>query len=123
MDSVSTLDQVVALLRQQLAERTRPSDRAAPHKDVSARPSCPEQSSRRALETLTECIAALRTSGVDDPERLSRTVVEWLLAREFGASVVNDPEFQQMVDEVSESVRDDPESAAGMKQLLSESAR
>ncbi|MEZ0604644.1 hypothetical protein ACAX43_21160 [Paraburkholderia sp. IW21] len=118
MDSVSTLNQVMGLLRQQLAERNRSTERASPQKDASTRVSRPDPDSPGTREMLAARVGTLRTGGIGDPARLSRSVIEWLLAREFGASIINDPEFQQMVDQVNESILGDAEGAASMKQLL-----
>jgi hypothetical protein len=118
MDSVSTLNQVMGLLRQQLAERNRSTDRALQHKDAANRASRPDPNSPGTRETLAARVETLRAGGIDESKQLSRSVIEWLLAREFGTSVINDPEFQQMVDQANEAILDDPESAEGMKRLL-----
>ncbi|HLX02550.1 MAG TPA: hypothetical protein VKS80_10605 [Trinickia sp.] len=112
MDPISTLNQAMAVLRQQLAERARRGERApvaggkAVRDGQAARLS---SASGGVSELMRERIAALRAAGVDDEVQLSRAAVELLLRHEFGSRLTNDAEFQQMVSWVHRGLAEDEE--------------
>lgn len=56
----------------------------------------------------------------EDPERRQKAVriyIESELAREFGAGLLNDPAFPQMVDAVLQQMQDDAQTAAAVQAL------
>jgi hypothetical protein len=108
MDTVSAMNQVLGLLRQELTQRDRTGRRADTRTNI--RHGDASQTGHTGSDLLTQ-IAKLKGHGVSDTNSLIRYVVESLLSQEFGHAMRNDPEFQRMVDEVhhalieSESVR------------------
>ena len=95
MDPVSSVDQLVLLLRQRLSERSRAggaafTNRAAPRHEAA--PSAIE--SARALAAI---------DGLDE-RQLRRAVLQNILADKLGAHLINDAQFQQVVDRVVETV-------------------
>jgi hypothetical protein len=56
----------------------------------------------------------------EDPERRQKAVRIYLeseLAHEFGAAVLNDPAFPQMVDAVQQQMQEDAQTAAAVQAL------
>ncbi|WP_277183815.1 hypothetical protein [Caballeronia sp. BR00000012568055] len=97
MDTVSAMNQVLGLLRQELIQR----DRAGRNADARAGLRHTEASKTgNAKSTLLTQIAELKGHGISDTDSAIRYVVESLLGQEFGHAMRNDPEFQRMVDEV-----------------------
>ena len=106
--SISSVGDLVAVIRAQLGVRHAPNRRADP-----ARRAAPAQ--RKANEGLAELIGA-RVMLIDpaDPERgrkAFRVFLEAVLLSHFGSKMVNDPRFYQMVDDVQGAMQADPASA------------
>lgn len=100
MDAISNADRFVILLRQKLAERAqakRPSSTTRTDAKQTTR-----YDSVRAVAGRTA------RAGAED-HKLRRTIVEQLLADRFGAALVNEARFQQIVDQVSELMASDPD--------------
>jgi hypothetical protein len=106
MEPISNVDQVVLLLRQRLAERSRSGSPAAPAQKRSATDAAPSGvDSVRALASV---------EGIDE-RQLKRALVQNLLAEQFGPDLINDAKFQQIVDRVAETI----EGEDGSSKLLS----
>ncbi len=108
MDSVSKLNQVVLLLRQQLLERAsgaRPAGatRAAARQSNLINPSAVGDGSDPLARLVT-----VRKAGVTDGRILSRLLIEQILSMELGSQSINDAGFQCVVDQVMSSLRSDP---------------
>lgn len=82
------------------------------------RSALPRATSTSPAHAATSLLAQrLRAIAPQDPQRhhkAARIHLESELAREFGADLVNDPAFTQMVDAVHEQMRQDPETAAAL---------
>lgn len=122
MDPVSTLNQVLALLRQHVIDRTRrqvsaEASRAPAHDNapVAARVAGPDLGA-----LLRERIDALRTAGVDDQALLERIAINVVLRHEFGATLGNEPEFQEMVEWVWKGMMDDVQTSALLGDVIHE---
>ncbi|OXI87193.1 hypothetical protein CFB40_16085 [Burkholderia sp. AU31652] len=114
MDPVSTLNQVLALLRQQVIDRTRrqmsgEASRAPTHGNA---PAAARVAGSDLGALLRERIDALRTAGVDDQALLERIAINVVLRHEFGATLGNEPEFQEMVEWVWKGMTDDVQTSA-----------
>ncbi|TKC89450.1 hypothetical protein FAZ69_10975 [Trinickia terrae] len=112
MDPISTLNQAMAVLRQQLAQQARRGERSASSGDKAARDGGAVASSSASANadvgaSIRARVSELRAAGVEDEAQLSRVVVEMLLRREFGSAMVNDSEFQRMVTWVQQGVEED----------------
>ncbi|OJA48980.1 hypothetical protein [Burkholderia ubonensis] len=125
MDPVSTLNQVLALLRQQVLDRTRrPASQLASRGPVRGGARVVARAAGLDLRTLLlERIAPLLTAGFDDDAQLSRAVIDVVLRHEFGATLGNEPEFQEMVEWVRKGVMEDGTASALLGALVREIGR
>ena len=108
MDPVSNVDALVLLLRQRLTERSRST---APRTATAARPGRPA-----AADPLGALQALAAIDGVDE-RKLARGLIQSLLAEHFGAHLINQPEFQQVVDRVTNTLQDDAQGSALLSRL------
>lgn len=102
MDPVSNANRIAMLLRQRLQERA---------KSAGA-----ERSGRRDLHgagSASRKGAARGAGAVNalDDRRLKRALIENILAEQFGAGLINDAKFQQVVDQVTEAIEADGDGA------------
>jgi hypothetical protein len=126
--------QLVFVIQSQLAART-PAGRSGKTAASSASPANPAnpagaaaQDGRYAQENLGALIELrVRQIGRDDPNRgrkAFRVFLEAVLLSHFGAGLVNDPGFFQMVDDVQQAMEGDPACsvlvASAIEQLLQE---
>jgi hypothetical protein len=105
MDSISNVDRIIQVLRQRLAERAR-NDRAKP----AARKPAQQQASIDPLAAVKDL----------DERQFRRALIQRLLADQFGAGVLNDPKFQQVVDRVTTMIEDDPKFSQLLQTVSSE---
>ncbi|EDT39140.1 hypothetical protein [Burkholderia ambifaria] len=120
MDPVSTLNQVLALLRQQVVDRTRRQVNAA-DSQASARDTVAARAAGSDFGArLHERIDALRTAGIDDEARLARAAIEVVLRHEFDATLANELEFQEMVEWVRKGMMEDERAAALLDDVMRE---
>lgn len=108
MDAISNVDRLVLVLRQRLQERARRA--AANSSDRSA------SADTNRLEKL-HALAAVE--GVDD-RQLGRALIQNILADQFGAGLINDAKFQQLVDRVTETLREDEAGDALLGRMVTE---
>src|ERR1700722_14974053 len=99
MDPVSNVDQLVLLLRQRLAERSRTSAGGVARKSNAADVQAPSVDALRTLAAV---------EGVGE-RQLGRALVQSILADQFGAGLVNDAKFHQVVDRVAETIDGEPD--------------
>jgi hypothetical protein len=121
MDSISTLNQVMLLLRQQLAEKSQRQERVPLRRETSPPPSrsaTQQDDAGHAKKTIRAQIDTLRLAGVTDERQLFRVAIEGMLLREFGDEVGNDPAFQQMGDWVCTCLEEKPETRSALRRLL-----
>ena len=100
MDPISNADRFVIMLRQKLAER------------ALAKQTAPTARTDAKFNTGNDAVRAIagRTARAGAKDRkLQRTIVEQLLADRFGAALVNEARFQQIIDQVSELMASDPD--------------
>ncbi|HYF22198.1 MAG TPA: hypothetical protein VD929_02260 [Caulobacteraceae bacterium] len=105
MIAVSQTDRLVAILRQRLSERG------------GARPAKAKADGRRSAGVDLQALAALES--VDD-RQLGRALIQNVLAEHFGPELVNEAKFQQVVDQVTGAVDDDPQGRALMHKVVGE---
>jgi hypothetical protein len=122
MDPISTLNQAMAVLRQQLADRARRGERAASGSGgadaARDRQAATLSANGNVSDLIRERVTALRAAGVEDEAQLSRAAVEVLLRHEFGSSLTNDSEFQQMVLWVHQGLEEDEEGKAVLREVV-----
>jgi hypothetical protein len=90
MTTISNVDRVILLIRQRLKEHARAAGKGP----------APE-AGRKSLAEHVRALAALE--GVDQ-RAVKRVLIEQILAAEFGADMVNDASFQQVVERVLEAL-------------------
>ena len=122
MDPISTLNQVMLLLRQQLAEKSQRRERASsrPRTVASSRrgPASPQDRPDHARDAIHAQIETLRAAGVSAERQLFRVAVEGLLLREFGTEVGNDPAFQQMGDWICGCLDEEPHTREMLRKFI-----
>ncbi len=105
---MTTIDPRQALLAAMQQQAARLRERSA----------LPRTASTAATQSTASPLAQrLQAIAPQDPQRhrkAARIYLESELAREFGADLVNDPAFTQMVDAVHEQMLQDPETAAAL---------
>ncbi|OLL30878.1 hypothetical protein BTH42_14995 [Burkholderia sp. SRS-W-2-2016] len=119
MDPISTLNQAMQLLRQQLAEKKQRGERTAVGRTGTSSVQAAGASLGDDLPAaIHKQMDTLRAAGVQDENQLSRVAIEMLLRREFGAETANDPSFQQMSDWVYECLNEQPDTRAMLLELV-----
>lgn len=109
MEPISGADRLVALLRQKLEERARGTLNRANAKPPVRSPS--------AEATGVQALAAVEGH---DERQLRRAVVQHLLAEHFGAALVNDANFQQIITRVTDTLDDEPSTSQLLSGVISE---
>lgn len=112
MTTIDPNQRIAAALRQQMtALRQRSGTTNAPgaHADAA--------SARTASEVMAQRMRAIAPSDPDRRRKAVRVLLESEIAREFGAGLLNDPAFPQMLDAVQEQMQDDTETAAAVLKL------
>jgi hypothetical protein len=116
MDPISNVDGLVLLLRQRLAERAR-------MKAAGVNAQRPVNNPR--IADGIDAVHAL--AGIDniDERLLKRSLIQSLLTDHFGAAMINDAQFQQVVDRVTDAIDGDDQSSrllsAGIRALRTSS--
>lgn len=106
MDPVSNVDRLVLILRQQLEERAA--------RGATAPTSAPKPAGSTRASNL-RALAAL--DGVDDAA-LGRTIIEGILTDAFGAELLNDARFQQVVERVTRTIEEEQEAKRLLLRLV-----
>lgn len=115
MDPISNADRFIALMRQKLAERA--DGRKAPKNENLS-----EDTRHWGIDVVQGVAARAARAGLDN-RKLRRTIVEQLLADRFGARLVNEPRFQEVVGLVDELMATDPEISAMLDEVIGEIRR
>jgi hypothetical protein len=122
MTSIGNVQQIVAVIRQQLATRAAP---------LEARLRRGEGSGGTAAKSTPKDIAALigqRIKAIDrdDPNRGRKTFrvfVESILLSELGEDLINDPQFYRIVDDVQQQMETDPSTQSSVSAAIEELVR
>ena len=111
MDPISNVDQLVLLLRQRLLERSRTErlGRRAP-------------AAKTARTTTIDPLQVLSALDGADDRQLERALIQTLLNEQFGRGLLNDARFQLVVDQVTETLRQD-ENGKALLALLTDELR
>jgi hypothetical protein len=104
MTSISNVQQIVEVIRQQLATRTDARVRRSEGAGAPAAKSGPKD--------ITALIGQrIRAIDRDDPNRGRKTFrvfIESMLLSELGEELINDPQFYRIVDDVQQQMETDP---------------
>ena len=114
LDRVSRVDQVLLLLKKQLAARAQGNRAAADRASTNGG----GQQVGSLDDKLVGRLGELRASGVGDRSRLARVVVEGILVAEFGPEMLNDAQFQKIVGDIHNIIATDPELNELVERLL-----
>ncbi|WP_143328122.1 hypothetical protein [Caballeronia pedi] len=113
------MNQALAMLRQQLisSERHAVRDNRTKAANKSSELSHADANAEDAAALLHKVNELKGPDGLDQ-RQLNRMVVELVLDREFGRALRNDPQFQQMVDDVSTALTGSEDVNAALIKLL-----
>jgi hypothetical protein len=106
MTAISSVQQIVAAIRQQAAARSGTFEARLRKGDAAAAPSRPQPRNLGAL--IAQRIKAIDR---DDPGRGRKTFrvfIESMLLSELGEELINDPQFYRLVDDVQQEMEADP---------------
>lgn len=103
MDPISNVDQLVLLLRQRLEARATGSKSSKSGKAGGPKSPAPNTSG-------TGAIAALAAVDNLDERQFHRALIQNILVEKFGEHLVNEAQFQQVVDQVNAYLEADEES-------------
>jgi hypothetical protein len=111
MDPIFNADRLVRLLRQRLAERSKakPSQPTNPASELQ----------NRGIES-TKAITGNFARAGGSGKATRRTLIEQLLADQFGNELVNEPKFQELVERVAVTMEADPAVAEMLEQVTEE---
>jgi len=115
MTPIDPNQRLAAGLRTQLAgrrERGPARAGATPRSEAAAR-----RSAHAVSPAMAQRIAALAPEDPERPRKAVRIYLEAELAREFGAALLNDPEFPALLDAVQERMQADAETAGAVDAL------
>jgi hypothetical protein len=114
MDRISQVNQVLLLIRKQLAART---DKRHSHKAASQRPdrAPPNQSLEGVIANRLD---RLQTAGLANRSTLARILLEEILTAQFGREILNDANFQKTIGDVQSAIEEDPELGPLLSNLL-----
>jgi hypothetical protein len=104
--AISSVQQVVAAIRQQAAARSGPFESRVRKGNGSAAAAKAQPRELGAL--IAQRIKAI---GPDDPGRGRKTFrvfIESMLLAQFGEDLINDPQFYRLVDDVQQEMEADP---------------
>ncbi len=99
MSTISNVDRVILLIRQRLKEHAKAAESSG--------------SASAAKKGLADHVRALAALDGVEPRQVKRALIEQILAEEFGAELVNDASFQQVVQRVFETL-DSTEATRGL---------
>lgn len=105
MDPISNVDRLVLLLRQRLSERSATNRGSA-------------AASRRTSPPPADMVRELAAVEGMDERHLRRALIQNLLSDAFGKGVVNEAQFQQVVDRVTHAIEADPETARLLQRVV-----
>lgn len=102
MEPISPADRLTRILRQKLLERGKKSAGAVTANSPSG----------------LEVSKAVAASGDPNNWQTRRALVEGILVDQFGDRLVNEPKFQQVVEDVTRALADDGQAADLINQVL-----
>jgi hypothetical protein len=106
MDPISGPERLAALLRQRLLERARTAEKKAQGYGSRA--------------TAMDLIYAAEPVAPQDARQRRRTVIQAILAEELGDGLLNEAEFQQLVDRVLGAIESDDAAVALLGRVMND---
>lgn len=115
MAAISNVQQIVASIRAEMAQRVTPGEQAVQQKRrARPKPASPAQS--RSL--ISQRVQALDPADPQRGRKAFRIFLESVLLNELGEELINDNAFYQMVDHVHQTMEQDPKIAAAIDKAV-----
>jgi hypothetical protein len=105
---------LAAVVRTQLAGVRGPARSKA---GAASRAPAGQRSPGTVSAATAQRIAAIAPDDPDRPRKAVRSYLESELAREFGAGLLNDPEFPTLLDAVQQRMHEDAQTASAVEAL------
>lgn len=121
MSGIDSVQQIVATIRAEMAARINPGER---QQRAASLPQGNQSKARKSVQQqrmgslISQRVNALDP---DDPRRgqkAFRIFLESVLLAELGETLINDPAFYQMVDDVQQAMEQDPEVAQAISKAV-----
>jgi len=119
MSSIDSVQQIVATIRAEMAARINPGERQGRGAPTRRADNNRAQQQLRLRALIGQRVKALDP---DDPKRgkkAFRIFLESVLLMELGETLINDPSFYQMVDDVQQAMEQDPRIADAIGKAVS----
>ncbi len=113
MDPISNADRLLLLLRQKLLDRSKAAASGRAARPAAQRPSNAGLGSVQALAGI---------EGVDE-RQLRRALIQALLADQLGEGLINEAEFQQVVERVTSAIGEDRVAASLLGRVIEDLRR
>ncbi|MFZ6756284.1 hypothetical protein ACO0K9_03625 [Undibacterium sp. Ji50W] len=116
MAGIDSINQIVALMRTQMANKVRHAGKSANAVKGEASKKKDRQKSPEGPDKI-EKLVSLRIKSInpDDPKKgkkVFRIFLESVLLSELGEDLINDPIFYQMVNDIQAAMEEDPQIAS-----------
>lgn len=112
MDPIHSLDALSALLRSRIANEIASEKRSSKLQQATTndKTQISKKPTKQELQSsLKQAIEALDPKAEDFASKASQVFVRGVLLWQFGEGLVNDPRFDEMVDEVQAAIANQPE--------------
>jgi hypothetical protein len=124
LDPVNRINQMMEVLRREMAESTARADKAQSQsgRAVARNPVTPKSGLQELRARLHERLRALDPQDPRRQHKARRLFLEVVLAQEFGNEFLLDRRFDDMLDNIQETISTSPELDARFSALLEEIA-
>jgi hypothetical protein len=121
MDPISNFNPVLEALRRQLAEDIERMRKSGKFAGSPSRPAGQPAMRAKGLESILQRrISGIDRRSPDGKARAAYAFVEGVLVAEFGEALLSDPGLGQMLVEIGDSLRQDPQLRDQLDALLGE---
>jgi hypothetical protein len=118
MTSITKVDQIVAVIRQQLSRVERADSRIREQPAASRPPGGARAASQDLFALLGQRMRSIDRNDPDRGRKAFRLFLESVLLAELGESLMNDPQFYRLVDDVQRQMESDPRVAASIGEAI-----
>jgi hypothetical protein len=123
LDPVNSLSQVLAVLRRQMSERAAKLGTSAPIGSSSASNGAAAAEALRDIQKrIQERIRALDPNDERRHNKAVRIFLEGVFRREFGDTMLADPAFYTIIDDVQSAMEADPGVSQTLRRVIEELA-
>lgn len=118
MSSVGGVQQIVAIIRQQIARVERSEPRVPGRHPSSPSAAGPQGARPDFLQLLGQRVRAIARDDPDRGRKTFRVFLESVLLAELGEELMNDPQFYRLVDDVQREMEGDEHLAASIEAAI-----